>query len=109
MPDAFHALADPTRRLILERLHREGPRSVSELAAPLDMTRQAVSKHLDVLAEAGLLVRESRGRERVAIARPEALDVVSEWVRSCAEAWDERLDRLRAYVDGEGPEEADHG
>ena len=48
MPDAFHALADPTRRLILERLHREGPRSVSELAAPLDMTRQAVSKHLDV-------------------------------------------------------------
>ena len=101
MSDVFAALADPTRRCILERLHREGPCSITELAAPLDMTRQAVSKHLDVLKDAGLLEWETRGRIRVNRARPEALLQVSDWLDACSAAWDERLGRLRAYLEDE--------
>jgi DNA-binding transcriptional ArsR family regulator len=107
MSDVFAALADPTRRRILERLHREGPRSITELAAPLAMTRQAVSKHLDVLEKAGLLERETRGRERVNRARPEPLNEVGDWLDACSAAWDERLGRLRAYLEHEPDEEGE--
>jgi DNA-binding transcriptional ArsR family regulator len=107
MSDVFAALADPTRRRILERLHREGPCSVTELAAPLAMTRQAVSKHLDVLAGAGLLERESRGRQRLIRARPERLEDVRSWLARCSAAWDDRLGRLRAYLDEDHREEGD--
>lgn len=109
MSDVFAALADPTRRRILERLHREGPRSVTELAAPLAMTRQAVAKHLDVLEHAGLLERETRGRERVNRARPGPLDEVKHWLDACSAAWDERLGRLEAYLDDDPGEEDDDG
>ena len=109
MPDVFAALADPTRRSILQRLHREGPRSITELAAPLAMTRQAVSKHLDILEEAGLLERESRGRERVNRALPEPLADVQVWLDECSAAWDERLQRLRAYLDDATREEEERG
>ncbi|HKJ01629.1 MAG TPA: metalloregulator ArsR/SmtB family transcription factor [Longimicrobiales bacterium] len=108
MPDVFTALADPTRRWILERLHREGPHSVTELAAPLAMTRQAVSKHLGVLEGAGLLEREPRGRERLIRARREPLDEVTAWVEACSAAWDERLRRLEAYLDDDSEEEGSH-
>lgn len=109
MPDVFAALADPTRRRILQRLHREGPCSVTELAAPLAITRQAVSKHLEVLEGAGLLERETRGRERVNRARPEPLQDVKAWLDECSAAWDERLQRLRAYLDEADGEEAERG
>lgn len=105
MPDVFAALADPTRRWIVERLLAEGPRSITELATPLDMTRQAVSKHLAVLEAAGLLDREVRGRERLNRARPERLEDVRAWLESCSAAWDERLGRLRAYLDEEVDDE----
>lgn len=106
MPDVFAALADPTRRRILERLHREGPRSVTELAAPLAMTRQAVTKHLDVLEESGLLERESRGRERMNRARREPLDEVGSWLARCSADWDDRLGRLEALLGHERKEGA---
>ena len=105
MPDVFTALSDPTRRRILERLHREGPCSVTELVAPLAMTRQAVSKHLDVLEDAGLVAREARGRERMIRARPEPLADVSAWLDACSAAWDERLQRLRAYLEDQPRDE----
>ena len=63
MSAPFHALADPTRREILERLRRAGPLSVHEVAAGLPMSRQAVTKHLDVLAGAGLVRIRRHGRE----------------------------------------------
>jgi DNA-binding transcriptional ArsR family regulator len=75
------------------------------LAAPLAVTRQAVSKHLDVLEDAGLLAWEMRGRVRVNRARPEPLRQVSDWVDACSAAWDSRLERLRAYLDDPAPEE----
>ena len=105
MSDVFAALADPTRRRILERLYREGARSVSELAAPLTMTRQAVSKHLAVLEQAGLLERERRGRESLVRPRLEPLDDVGAWVEACSAVWGERLRSLSAYLNEEPMEE----
>jgi DNA-binding transcriptional ArsR family regulator len=92
------ALADPTRRAILARLAL-GETSVSELAAPFDMSLPAVSKHLKVLEKAGLV---SQGRE--AQWRPRKLEVgplrdVSDWIGNYKRFWDESLDRLDAYLD----------
>ena len=103
MNDVFTALADPTRRSILDRLRNEGPRSIKELAEPLDITRQAVTKHLDVLEGAGLVRKEIRGRERVCRLVADPLQVVDAWIAEYAAAWDERLERFRAYVDGMDP------
>ena len=93
----FGALADPTRRAILARLAKGGA-SVTELAQPFDMTLPAVSKHLKVLERAGLV---ARGRE--AQWRPAALDAsplkeVDEWVERYRVIWEQRLDRLDAYL-----------
>lgn len=105
MNDVFVALADPTRRSILERLRQEGPRPIKDLSAPLDMTRQAVTKHLDVLEEAGLVRREMRGRERVCRLQAHPLRTVDDWIGRYAAAWDDRLERLRAYVEQEQEKE----
>jgi DNA-binding transcriptional ArsR family regulator len=102
----FAALADPTRRAILARL-ATGEASVTELAAPFDMSLPAVSKHLKVLERAGLI---SRGRERQ--WRPARLDAgpieeVAEWADRYRRFWDERYDRLDEYLgelQGRGPE-----
>lgn len=107
MPDVFTALADPTRRHILERLHREGPSTVSELTAPLAISRQAVTKHLAVLHDAGLLEWETRGRERVNRAVREPLDEVTRWIEQCSAAWDTRLAALQTYLEQETAEEDD--
>ncbi|HEX5936562.1 MAG TPA: metalloregulator ArsR/SmtB family transcription factor [Actinomycetota bacterium] len=93
----FTALADPTRRAILARL-ATGEASVTELAAPFDMSLPAVSKHLKVLERAGLI---SRGRERQ--RRPARLDAgpigeVAEWADRYRRFWDERYDRLDEYL-----------
>lgn len=93
----FGALADPTRRAILARLAKGGA-SVTELAAPFDMSLPAVSKHLKVLERAGLV---SRGRE--AQWRPAALDAgplkeVDAWVERYRVLWEQRLDRLDGYL-----------
>ena len=99
MSKVFAAVADPTRRGILDRLHTDGPQSIKDLAAPLAITRQAVAKHLDVLEAAGLVEREIRGRERVCRLRAGGLEVVDAWVSRYSAAWDERLARLRAHLE----------
>ena len=93
----FGALADPTRRAILARLAKGGA-SVTELAAPFEMSLPAVSKHLKVLVRAGLV---SRGRE--AQWRPATLDAgplkdVDDWVERYRVIWERRLDRLDTYL-----------
>jgi DNA-binding transcriptional ArsR family regulator len=101
----FGALADPTRRAILARLAK-GEASVSELAEPFEMSLPAVSKHLKVLERAGLV---SRGRERQwrpARLRATPIKEVAEWTDRYRRFWDERYDRLDAYLDelqGRGP------
>ena len=96
---AFEAMADPTRRHLLERLRRDGPLSLSQLTDGLPMTRQAVTKHLERLREAGLLRIERRGRERIHELDPEPIREVAEFLAPYAAAWDERLARLTMHLE----------
>ena len=100
--DVFHAIADPTRRAILDRL-RGGGVAVAELAARFDMTRPAVSKHLRVLRDAQL-VREDReggdGRQRVYRLTPGPLRDLSQWVESYRSFWPTNLLSLKRHLEG---------
>ena len=89
----FHALGDPTRRAIVERVSRR-PQSVSRLAEPLGITLTAVAQHLHVLEGCGLVRTEKRGRVRTCRLDPEGLVLVSGWVDACRSLWERRLDRL---------------
>ena len=99
MSAPFHALADPTRREILERLRRSGPLSVSEVSEGLPMTRQAVTKHLDALAASGLVRVRRVGRERIHELDPEPLRELHLWLAPYEAEWDRRLDRLKRHLD----------
>ena len=99
MPNAFLAISDPTRRHILERLRTQGSLSVTELSEPLSITRQAVTKHLDVLESAGLLEHSWRGRRRLHRLKAQPLEDVADWLAPYAAAWDRRLSRLRTHVE----------
>ena len=98
----FRALADPTRRLLLQRLSAEGEASAGHLAAGLPMSRQAVAKHLAALEEAGLVHGERVGREVRYRLRPEPLAEAERWIDAVAAAWDHRLASLRALVEAGG-------
>ena len=99
MDALFTALADPTRRSVLDRLRAGGPMTLTALAAPMPMTRQAVTKHVDALAAAGLVTVKRVGRERVHELRPQPLEQVEDWLRPYAEFWDRRLEALRAHLE----------
>ena len=94
----FQALADPGRRLMLDRLCR-GPASVSELAEPLDVSLSAVVQHLQVLEAAGLISTRKVGRVHTCQLEPGALQQVERWVEARRLEWEQRLDRLGAYLD----------
>jgi DNA-binding transcriptional ArsR family regulator len=93
----FSALADPTRRAIVERL-ADGEASVTELAAPFAMSLPAVSKHLKVLEKAGLISRGRRAQWRPCRLEPEPLKEASDWLQEYRRLWEERLDRLDEYL-----------
>jgi DNA-binding transcriptional ArsR family regulator len=93
----FHALADGTRRSMLERLGG-GPASVSELARPLAMSLPAVVQHLQVLEASGLVSTRKIGRVRTCQLEPGALQQVERWVEARRLEWERRLDRLGAYL-----------
>jgi DNA-binding transcriptional ArsR family regulator len=100
MPDSradvdrvFHALCDPTRRAIVERLS-EGPLSVSRLAEPLNVTLTAVVQHLRVLEESGLVHTEKVGRVRTCRIETAGLSLLERWIRDRRSTWERRLDRL---------------
>jgi DNA-binding transcriptional ArsR family regulator len=101
MVDVFAAVADPTRREILERLRADGPQSVAQLSRPLPMSRQAVTKHLDLLTKAGLIEQEWRGRERFHRLHAQPLRRVEDWLAPYAADWDRRLARLEEHLDME--------
>jgi DNA-binding transcriptional ArsR family regulator len=96
LDQTFAALADPTRRQILARLRR-GPVNVGVLAEPFDMSLAAVSKHLGVLERAGLIHRETHGRERLCHLRARPLRAASAWTETYRSFWEERLDALDAH------------
>lgn len=95
----FEALADPTRRHILDRLRRDGPLSVTDVAEPLDMSRQAATKHLDALVDSRLVRVRWQGRFRMHELEAEPLTEVRDWLAPYAAEWVERLQRLRLHVD----------
>jgi DNA-binding transcriptional ArsR family regulator len=92
----FAALADPTRRAVVVRLSAGGPTTATELAATLPVTRQAVSKHLGVLSEAGLVASDRVGREARYRLTPEPLGDAVSWMATVGAAWDQRLGALRS-------------
>jgi DNA-binding transcriptional ArsR family regulator len=94
----FQALADPTRRAIVERLSR-GPSSVSALAEPLAMSLPAVMQHLQVLETSGLVRSEKQGRVRTCRIDAAALATVEKWVVARRGTWERRLDRLGELLD----------
>jgi DNA-binding transcriptional ArsR family regulator len=99
----FAALADPTRRAMIDALLRDGTTSVPRLSAELPITRQAVAKHLATLDHAGVVERApARGREVRYRLRDGALESASAWLAHAEAAWDERLTRLRRAVERSG-------
>jgi len=95
----FGALADPTRRSVMRLLSELGPRSATELAEELPITRQAVAKHLASLAEAGLVeVAVVEGREKRFRLTPAPLLDATSWIASLGAEWDERLEALRSQL-----------
>ena len=104
----FQALADSTRRGLVERLVR-GPASVSELSRPLDMSLPAVMQHLQVLEDAGLVRSEKTGRVRTCRIEPDALRAAEAWVTGQRTAWETRLDRLGDYLAGQDTDDSQKG
>jgi len=95
---AYAALADPTRRRIVAQL-AAGPRTVGELAAPLPMSLVAASKHIGVLAKAGLVSRSKDGRTQVCRLRPEGLRDATAWLDGYRDFWTARLDALVDFLE----------
>jgi DNA-binding transcriptional ArsR family regulator len=94
----FAALADPTRRTVLDRLAEEGPLSASQLATGFPVSRQAVAKHLAALSEAGLVTSHRAGREVRYQVAPDKIDDAVAWLRIVEARWDERLFALRRHL-----------
>lgn len=103
MPDIFDALADPNRRRMLDELAQRESATPTELAAGLPVTRQAVSKHLQALADAGLVESERRGRETHYRLTPAPLHEVTSWVARVGGEWDDRLAALRRHLGRKEP------
>ena len=97
LSQTFAALADPTRRAIIERLAR-GEATVNELAGPFDMSLPAVSKHLKVLERAKLISRSRTAQWRPCRLEPETLKTVDGWLGDYRSLWEHRLDRLEGYL-----------
>lgn len=98
----FQALADPTRRAMVQRLSR-GPASVSELAKPLAITLPAVMQHLQVLEASGVIRSEKTGRVRTCSIEPRMLAQAETWIAQRRALWESRLDRLADYLDETDP------
>jgi DNA-binding transcriptional ArsR family regulator len=98
----FSALGDPNRLRIIVRLCDLGPSSTSQVTKVIPVTRQAASKHLQLLESAGLVTSSRRGRERIWTVRTEPLARASDYLTQLSRRWDAAVDRLRAFVEGEG-------
>jgi DNA-binding transcriptional ArsR family regulator len=96
----FAALADPTRLALVRRLSDGRSRSIVALAGDTRLTRQAVTKHLGVLARAGLVSRLRAGRETRFAFRPEPVAEARSWLDTVATQWEDALDRLKAHIEG---------
>ncbi len=111
--DVFQAIADPTRREILNMVAYQ-PLNVNSVAEKFDVSRAAIYKHMKILIECGLINMKQQGRERYCEAKLEKLNEVSEWVEQYRKIWEVRLDSLELYLEklqsktGSATEEADN-
>ncbi|WP_119079394.1 ArsR/SmtB family transcription factor [Chitinophaga alhagiae] len=95
--DVFQAIADPTRRQIIAMLSRQ-PLNVNTISEQFDVSRQAVSLHVKILAECGLIVIKRQGRERFCEAQLEKLNEVADWVDHCRQFWTQQFKSLDKYL-----------
>ena len=102
LSQTFSALADPTRRAILARLAL-GDATVGELAEPFDMSLPAVSRHLKVLTDAGLIERHTEAQWRRCELKAEGLRAASDWIEEYRRFWETQFKRLEAYLDRTAP------
>ncbi|WP_118138705.1 helix-turn-helix transcriptional regulator [Oceanicella sp. SM1341] len=98
LEQVFAALADPTRRAVVEALSR-GPATVSELAAPFAMALPSFTQHLGVLERAGLIGSHREGRSRVCSLRPAPLKASEDWMAAHRRQWESRMDRFAAHLE----------
>lgn len=96
--DVFQAIADPNRRAILGLLAKKN-HTLNGVAENFDISRPAISRHMKILTECGLVVITQQGRERYCEARFKKLEEVTEWVEQYRKIWDQRLDKLQSYLD----------
>ena len=97
LDEVFKALADPTRRAVLERLGK-GPAAMTELAAPFDMALPSFSQHLDMLERSGLVRSRKEGRVRTYKLAPQPLKTAEHWLAKQRTLWERRLDQLDSYL-----------
>ena len=97
--DVYQAIADPTRRQIINLIANEGM-SMNNIAARFEMSRPAISQQVKILAECGLVIIKQEGREHICTARLEALAEVSTWIEQYRQLWDERFTRLDGFLTG---------
>ena len=97
----FTALADPIRRQLLIDLARNSPKTATEFAREYPITRQAILKHLQILKDARLIDVHQVGREKRYVLTPEPLDDLREWVENLNALWDQRLFRLKTFIESE--------
>jgi DNA-binding transcriptional ArsR family regulator len=102
LSQTFSALADPTRRAILARL-ADGAATVGELAEPFDMSLPAVSRHLRVLTDAGLIERHTEAQWRRCELRGEGFRAAADWIEFYRRFWEAQLDRLDAFLKRTSP------
>jgi DNA-binding transcriptional ArsR family regulator len=102
LDDTMLALADPTRRAILDQLRR-GPARVTDVARPFDISLNSVSKHIRILERAELVVRTVSGREHVLAFNPAPLDEAQAWIQAHRDFWNQQLDELEARLAADAP------
>jgi len=95
--DVFQAIADPTRRAIIGIIANK-PANVNTIAGEFEVSRQAISLHLKILAECGLLSIKQQGRERIYEGRLEKLSEVNEWISQYSQFWEAKLDALDKFL-----------
>ncbi len=97
----FAALADPMRRKLLINLAENSPKTVTQLAREYPITRQGILKHLHILQDAGLVAVHQQGRDKRYTLTPEPLSELEQWIKELNAKWDERLLRLKAFIENQ--------
>lgn len=95
--DVFQAIADPTRRIIISKLS-QGPLNITQIGEDLNMSKQAIAKHIKILRECGMVAMNQKGREQVCEAQLDQLDEVTDWVMQSRKLWNQRFEKLDKFL-----------